>query len=140
MSRSIRGIVALLIVVVAETGRLPVDNPSTHLELTMVHEAMILEASGRDLGWVEFASWLRLAGLLGLVANLALPWGVAQTLAPGGLLVAIAAILVKIVIAGVVVAAVEVFLAKVRLFKVPELLAASFVMAFLAVTASYLVI
>ena len=88
----------------------------------------------------EFASWLRLAGLLGLVANLALPWGVAQSLAPAGLFVAIVAILVKVVIAGVLVAAVEVFLAKVRLFKVPELLAASFVMAFLAVTASYLVI
>ena len=137
---SLLALVALIIVVVAETGRLPVDNPSTHLELTMVHEAMILEASGRDLGWVEFSSWLRLAGLLGLVANLALPWGVAQSMSIGGLAVAIVAIVVKVMLAGAGVAAVEVFLAKVRLFKVPELLAASFVMAFLAVTASYLVV
>ncbi|MEI2732364.1 MAG: hypothetical protein V9G08_10260 [Dermatophilaceae bacterium] len=73
---------ALLIAVVAETGRLPVDNPSTHLELTMIHEAMVLEASGRDLGWVELAAWLRLTGLIGLLVNLAVPWGVADRVAP----------------------------------------------------------
>ena len=79
---SLLALVALVIVVVAETGRLPVDNPSTHLELTMVHEAMILESSGRDLGWVEYASWLRLTALLGLVMNLAAPWGIAQQVTP----------------------------------------------------------
>ena len=74
---SLLAIVALVVVVIAETGRLPVDNPSTHLELTMVHEAMILESGGGDLGWLEFGSWLRLTALLGLVANLAVPFGVA---------------------------------------------------------------
>ncbi|NTW41256.1 MAG: formate hydrogenlyase, partial [Cellulomonadaceae bacterium] len=63
-------VVALVVVIVAETGRLPVDNPATHLELTMVHEAMILETSARDLAWVELGSWLRLGVLLGLVGNL----------------------------------------------------------------------
>ena len=69
--------VALAVVVVAETGRLPVDNPATHLELTMVHEAMVLESSGRDLAWLELGSWLRLGALLGLLGNLLVPWGIA---------------------------------------------------------------
>jgi formate hydrogenlyase subunit 4 len=132
-------VVALGIAVLAETGRLPVDNPSTHLELTMVHEAMVLESSGRDLAWLEMGSWLRLTALLGLLVNLALPWGVATTLSAPAILIGTVAIVVKLVAAGVLVAAGEVFLAKLRLFRVPELLAGSFVLAFLAVTASYLV-
>ncbi|MFZ0160076.1 MAG: NADH-quinone oxidoreductase subunit H [Kineosporiaceae bacterium] len=136
---SLLSLVALTIVVIAETGRLPVDNPATHLELTMVHEAMILESSGRDLMWLEYASWLRLAALLGLVVNLAAPWGIASALTPAALLLALVALVVKLTAAGALLAAVEVFLAKLRLFRVPELLAGSFVLAFLAVTASYLV-
>ena len=132
-------VVALGIAVVAETGRLPVDNPSTHLELTMVHEAMVLESSGRDLAWLEVGSWLRLTALLGLVVNLAIPWGVATTLSVSAVLVGVAAIVVKLLAAGMAVAAGEVFLAKLRLFRVPELLAGSFVLAFLAVTASFLI-
>jgi formate hydrogenlyase subunit 4 len=131
-------VVALVVVVLAETGRLPVDNPSTHLELTMVHEAMILESAGRDLAWLEVGSWLRLTALLGLVVNLAVPWGVAPGAEPLSLLVAVAALVAKLLVAGAVIAAAEVFMAKLRLFRVPELLAGSFVLAFLAVTASYL--
>jgi formate hydrogenlyase subunit 4 len=131
-------VVALVVVVLAETGRLPVDNPSTHLELTMIHESMILESAGRDLAWLEVGSWLRLTALLGLVVNLALPWGLADSMQPLALLVAVVALGVKLLVAGGVIAAAEVFMAKVRLFKVPELLAGSFVLAFLAVTASYL--
>lgn len=136
---SLLAIVALVVVVIAETGRLPVDNPSTHLELTMIHEAMILESGGRDLGWLELGSWLRLTALLGLVANLALPWGIGQDAAPLTLLAGIAAITVKLLFLGALLAAAEVFIAKLRLFRVPELLAGSFVMAFLSVSASYLV-
>ncbi|MEO7060459.1 MAG: NADH-quinone oxidoreductase subunit H [Lapillicoccus sp.] len=135
---SILALVALFIVVIAETGRLPVDNPSTHLELTMIHEAMILESSGRDLGWVEFASWLRLGALLALVANLAAPWGVLQHLNALTVVVAVAALVLKVAVLGAAIAAGEVLLAKLRLFRVPELLAGSFVLAFLAVTASAL--
>jgi formate hydrogenlyase subunit 4 len=131
-------VVALVVVVLAETGRLPVDNPSTHLELTMIHESMILESAGRDLAWLEVGSWLRLTALLGLVVNLALPWGLADSMQPLALLVAVVTLGVKLLVAGGVIAAAEVFMAKVRLFKVPELLAGSFVLAFLAVTASYL--
>lgn len=137
---SLLALAALVVVVLAETGRLPVDNPSTHLELTMVHEAMVLESSGRDLGWLELGSWLRLSVLLGLVANLAAPWGIATTDEVGSFALGAAALVTKVLALGVVVALVEVFLAKVRLFRVPELLAGSFVLAFLAVTASYLVV
>jgi hypothetical protein len=69
--------VALGIVIVAETGRLPVDNPATHLELTMVHEAMVLEYAGPRLALVEWAAGMRLTVLLALLANLFLPWGIA---------------------------------------------------------------
>jgi formate hydrogenlyase subunit 4 len=136
---SILAIAALVVVVIAETGRLPVDNPSTHLELTMVHEAMILESGGRDLGWLELGSWLRLTALLGLAANLAVPWGLAGDAGWLGLLIGVAATTAKLLLAGAALAAVEVFLAKLRLFRVPELLAGSFVLAFLSVSASYLV-
>jgi formate hydrogenlyase subunit 4 len=132
-------VIALVIVVLAETGRLPVDNPTTHLELTMVHEAMLLESSARDLAWLELGSWLRLAALLGLIANLLLPWGVATNASPLALAIGVAALAVKLTALGGILGAGEVFMAKLRLFRVPELLAGSFVLAFLAVTASYLV-
>lgn len=132
-------VVALAVVVLAETGRLPVDNPATHLELTMVHEAMVLETSARDLAWVELGSWLRLAALLGLVGNLVLPWGVADAATPGALLLGTVALTLKTGLLAGVLGAGEVLMAKLRLFRVPELLAGSFVLAFLAVNASYLV-
>jgi formate hydrogenlyase subunit 4 len=134
---SLLAAVALVVVIIAETGRLPVDNPSTHLELTMVHEAMILEYAGPDLALVELASAMRLSVFLGLLANLFLPWGIATTAAPLALLVGVMALVVKVGLLGVVLAAGEVFLAKLRLFRVPELLAGSFVLALLAVGASF---
>ncbi len=137
---SLLALVALAIAVVAETGRLPVDNPSTHLELTMIHEAMVIESSGRDLGWLELGSWLRLGALLGLLGSLLVPWGVAQAVSVGALLVGVLMLALKLALLGSALAAAEVFLAKLRLFRVPELLAGSFVLAFLAVTASYLVV
>jgi len=137
---SLLALLALTVAVVAETGRLPVDNPATHLELTMVHEAMVLESSGRDLAWLELGSWLRLGALLGLLSSLLVPWGIATHVSVTTLVVATLAFTVKLAGVGALLAAVEVSLAKVRLFRVPELLAGSFVLAFLAVTASYLVV
>lgn len=129
--------VALVIVIVAETGRLPVDNPATHLELTMVHEAMILEYAGPRLALVEWASGMRLTVLLALLANLFLPWGIAGA-APTAreVLAAVAAIVAKVAILAALLATFEVFVAKLRLFRVPELLAGSFLLALLAVTAA----
>lgn len=124
---------ALAIATLAECGRIPVDNPSTHLELTMVHEAMVLEYSGRDLALVEWASALRLTILLGLLSNLFVPWGVATSLAAIPLLIGVAAFVVKVALLAVVLSVGEVFAAKLRLFRVPELLAGSFALALLAV-------
>ena len=135
---SLLAFVALAIVLIAETGRLPVDNPSTHLEVTMIHEAMILEYAGPRLALVEWASGMRLTVLLALMANLFLPWGVAgaePTLL--AVLVGLASITAKVVVLAGLLAAGEVFVAKLRLFRVPELLAGSFLLALLAVTASY---
>jgi formate hydrogenlyase subunit 4 len=130
---------ALLVVVVAETGRIPVDNPSTHLELTMIHEAMVLEYAGVDLALVEFASAARMAVLLGLLGSLFLPWGIASGAPTAlGIGVAIAALVGKTALLGAVLAGVEVVLAKLRLFRVPELLAGSFVLALLGVVLSTL--
>ena len=136
---SVLALVALSIAIMAETARLPIDNPGTHLEVTMLHEAMTLEASGRDLAWLEVGSWLKLAALLGLVSNLIVPWGVVTDFSALGLLIGVVSIAVKVLVLGVLLSVGEIFLAKVRLFQVPELLAGSFALAFLAVTASYLV-
>ncbi|MGW0892948.1 respiratory chain complex I subunit 1 family protein [Saccharopolyspora sp. NPDC002578] len=134
---SLLAAVALGVVIIAETGRLPVDNPSTHLELTMVHEAMTLEFAGRDLALVEWASAMRLTVFLGLLANLFVPWGIATSAAPLALLVGVAAFVAKVALLGGLLAVGEVFAAKLRLFRVPELLAGSFLLALLAVAASF---
>jgi formate hydrogenlyase subunit 4 len=127
---------ALAIAILAESSRVPVDNPSTHLELTMVHEAMVLEYSGRDLALVEWASALRLTILLGLLANLFLPFGVATSLTPLAVGIGAVVFLVKVGLLGALLAAGEVFAAKLRLFRVPELLAGSFALGLLAVLAA----
>jgi formate hydrogenlyase subunit 4 len=132
------GFAALFIVMLAETGRLPVDNPSTHLELTMIHEAMTLEYSGRYLALIEWAAALRLLIFFSLLANMFTPWGVATILTPVALGVAAVALITKLAALGLVVAFLETRLAKLRLFRVPELLAVSFVLALLAVTSSFL--
>lgn len=128
---------ALTIVIVAETGRLPVDNPATHLELTMVHEAMVLEYAGPRLALVEWSAGMRLTVLLALLANLFAPWGIAGS-QPGTVEIAVgvAAVAAKVALLATLLATVEVFLAKLRLFRVPELLAGSFLLALLAVVAA----
>jgi len=135
---SLLAFVALGIVIIAETGRLPVDNPSTHLELTMIHEAMVLEYAGPKLALVEWASGMRLTVLLGLMANLFFPWGVAGA-DPSlpAILLGLVAISVKVAVLAGLLAAGEVFIAKLRYFRIPELLAGSFLLALLAVTASF---
>lgn len=132
---SVLAAAALIVVIVAEGGRLPVDNPTTHLEVTMIHEAMVLEYAGADLALVELAATMRLTILLGLLASLFVPWGIAT--GPVGLPLAVVALLTKLVVLGAGLAAVEVLMAKLRLFRVPELLAGSFALALLAVTSSY---
>jgi formate hydrogenlyase subunit 4 len=129
---------ALFVVTLAETGRLPVDNPATHLELTMIHEAMVLEYSGRYLALIEWAAALKLLIFFSLLGNLFVPWGVAAAPTPLALALAVASLLAKLALLAGAVAVLETRVAKLRLFRVPELLSASFVLALLAVTSSFL--
>ncbi|MHB8246732.1 MAG: respiratory chain complex I subunit 1 family protein [Acidimicrobiales bacterium] len=126
-------LVAMVVVVIAETGRMPVDNPSTHLELTMIHEAMTLEYAGPDLGLVTLGEAMRLGLLFGLVANLFFPWGIATNTGPVHLALAVVLLGAKAAVIAIAIALIEVSTAKLRLFRVPELLAGGFVLAVLAV-------
>jgi formate hydrogenlyase subunit 4 len=133
---SLLALVALTIATLAECARLPVDNPSTHLELTMLHEAMVLEYAGPDLALVELAAGMRLLLFGVLLVNLFIPWGIATTAALPSIAIGTVALVGKLAVLGIALAGFEVFTAKIRLFRVPELLAVSFVVAFLAVTAA----
>jgi formate hydrogenlyase subunit 4 len=129
---------AFFIVMLAETGRLPVDNPATHLELTMIHEAMVLEYSGRYLALVEWAAAMKLTLFLTLLANLFLPWGVPAEPTPAALGLGLVALVGKLAALAVFLALIETSVAKLRLFRVPELLAGSFALALLSVAAVFL--
>lgn len=128
----------LFIIVIAETGRIPVDNPATHLELTMIHEAMALEYAGPDLALVEWASAVKELLYLTLLVNLFLPVGIATGFAPGALLVALGAWAGKVFLLAVAVTLVESTNAKLRLFRVPELVSVSLGLAFLALAIRFL--
>jgi formate hydrogenlyase subunit 4 len=125
--------VAFLMVLLAENARIPIDNPATHLELTMIHEAMLLEYSARHLALVEWASSLKLFNYACIGFALFLPWGIAIHGADGGpaLLIAVAALAGKLVLAGVGLALIESLSAKLRLFRAPEYLAIAFLLAVL---------
>lgn len=124
-------LLGLLLVAVAETGRIPVDNPATHLELTMVHEAMILEYSGRHLALMEWASQIKLMLYGVLISNIFLPWGIASDLAPASLLLGLVAIVAKLAVLGVILAVSESVVAKMRLFRVPAFLNLAFMLSLL---------
>jgi formate hydrogenlyase subunit 4 len=130
---------AFFIVALAENGRLPVDNPATHLELTMIHEAMILEYSGRYLALAEWAAGMKLFLFLTLLSNLFFPWGVALANTPVTLFTAFVALAIKLAFFAAAIAIIETAVAKLRLFRVPELLAGSFTIALLAVVTSFFI-
>ena len=122
---------ALMLVAVAETGRIPVDNPATHLELTMIHEAMILEYSGRHLALIEWASQLKLMLYGVLIANIFFPWGIAETFSLSVLGYGLLAIMGKLALLVVVLAISETLLAKMRLFRVQEFLSFAYLLGLL---------
>lgn len=136
-SANLLAFAALFIVLLAETGRVPIDNPATHLELTMIHEAMILEYSGRYLALLELGAAIKQFALMSLLINLFFPIGLAP--AEGGSIgVAIGALFVKtFVLAGIIVL-VETVNAKLRLFRVPNLLAGAFVLAALGLLSTFI--
>jgi formate hydrogenlyase subunit 4 len=129
---------ALFLVMLAETGRLPVDNPATHLELTMIHEAMVLEYSGHYLALVEWASAMKLFLFMALLANLFFPWGMPASAALGAIGLGLVVFVAKLAVLSAGLAVLETLVAKLRLFRVPELLAGSFALALLSVLSVFL--
>jgi formate hydrogenlyase subunit 4 len=121
--------VAFTMVSLAENARVPVDNPATHLELTMIHEALILEYSGRHLALIEWAVSLKLFAYSCIGLALFFPWGVAEAQAPLEMLLALPALALKLAIGGFLLAVLETLSAKMRIFRVPEFLATAFLLA-----------
>jgi formate hydrogenlyase subunit 4 len=125
-------LVALILVAIAENARIPVDNPATHLELTMVHEAMVLEYSGRHLALIELAAMLKLLLYISLIACIFVPWGIA---APGqgsvAVLGGLAAYVLKLAVGGQLLALFETSIAKMRVFRVPEFLGVALMLGLL---------
>ncbi|CAG2160865.1 respiratory chain complex I subunit 1 family protein [Cupriavidus numazuensis] len=121
--------VAFTMVSLAENARVPVDNPATHLELTMIHEALILEYSGRHLALLEWAASLKLFAYSCIGLALFFPWGVAEADAPVLMLLALPALVLKLMVGGVLLALLETASAKMRIFRVPEFLATAFLLA-----------
>ena len=132
--------VALFIVLLAETGRVPVDNPATHLELTMIHEAMLLEYSGRYLALMEWGASIKQLVLMTILVNVFVPFGLAGSgsVAVGALVLGLAALMAKVLALSAIVVLVETTNAKLRLFRVPDLLSAAFVLAALALLSTFL--
>ncbi len=132
--------IAFLMVLLAENARIPIDNPSTHLELTMIHEAMLLEYSARHLALMEWASSLKLFNYACIGFALFLPWGIAThgVNGAGSLLIALVALLAKLACAGAALALIESLSAKLRLFRAPEYLAIAFLLAVLGLLAHLL--
>jgi formate hydrogenlyase subunit 4 len=125
--------VAFTMIALAENARVPIDNPATHLELTMIHEALILEYSGRHLALLEWAASLKLFAYSCLGIALFFPWGVAEAHAPLALVLALPTMLFKLAIGGVLLALMETVSAKMRIFRVPEYLGTAFMLAVIGV-------
>ena len=125
-------LLALIMVAIAENARIPVDNPATHLELTMVHEAMVLEYSGRHLALIDLASELKLLLYISLIGCLFVPWGLAATVAsPQTFTIGVISYLAKLVAGGALLAVFETAIAKMRVFRVPEFLGAALMLGLL---------
>jgi formate hydrogenlyase subunit 4 len=126
-------LIALIMVAIAENARIPVDNPATHLELTMVHEAMVLEYSGRHLALIELSAALKLLLYISLIACIFVPWGLASGDATAGALaIGVLAYLGKLAGGGFLLALFETSIAKMRVFRVPEFLGAALMLGLLA--------
>jgi len=129
---------AMFIVLIAETGRIPVDNPATHLELTMIHEAMLLEYSGHYLALIEWAVALKQLVLMTLLVNIFFPVGVGSGFTAASLATGLIAFLAKLLLLALAVVLVETSNAKLRLFRVPELLSVAFILALLALASPFI--
>jgi formate hydrogenlyase subunit 4 len=124
--------VAFTMVSLAENGRIPIDNPATHLELTMIHEAMVLEYSGRHLAMIEWAASLKLFVYSCIGLALFFPFGVAGGGDSLGIVLALPVLLAKLAVGGAALATIEMISAKMRIFRAPEFLGTAFLLAVLA--------
>ncbi len=131
--------VAYVMVLLAENSRIPVDNPATHLELTMIHEAMVLEFSARHLALIEWAAALKLFAYMTIGIALFAPWGIAEGSDWSGLPLALAALALKLALAGAGLAVLETVSAKFRVFRAPEFLGTAFLLAVLGMLIYFLV-
>jgi formate hydrogenlyase subunit 4 len=131
--------VAFLMVLLAENARIPIDNPATHLELTMIHEAMILEYSGRHLALVEWAVAIKLFAYMTVGIALFVPWGIAPAGDWRALPAAVGALVAKLLFAGAGLALIETLLAKLRLLLAPEFLSTAFLLGVLGMLTHFLV-
>lgn len=131
-------LLAFALIAIAETGRIPVDNPATHLELTMIHEAMCLEFSGRHLALIEWAKEIKLLLFASLGIALFAPWGMAA--APGflPLVISFVTLALKLAVIGVAIVLIETRLAKMRIFRVPEFLGSAFLLATLGMLSYFM--
>jgi len=129
---------ALFLVLIAETGRIPVDNPATHLELTMIHEAMILEYSGPYLALIEWSSSIKQLLLMTLLINVFWPFGLSTAWSPAGAVAGLGWLMLKLCVLSCGVVLVETANAKMRLFRVPELMAVAFTLGALALISTFL--
>jgi formate hydrogenlyase subunit 4 len=125
--------IAYFIVLLAENGRFPFDNPATHLELTMIHEAMIIEYSGKRLALMEWAAANKLFIFMTLGANLFFPWGLMHAFSPGALAAAIVVFILKMAVLCFAIAFIESTIAKFRFFRLPDLLIAAFILNIVAI-------
>jgi formate hydrogenlyase subunit 4 len=129
---------ALFLVLIAETGRIPVDNPATHLELTMIHEAMILEYSGPYLALIEWGAAIKQLLLMTLLINSFFPFGLQAGWSASGVVTGLGYLVIKLLALAGVIVLVETTNAKLRLFRVPELLAVAFTLGALALISTFL--
>ncbi len=115
--------ISVFIVIIVESARVPVDNPETHLELTMIHEAMILEQSGKNLAMMELSSAMKQMLLMGVLINILIPWGLTADFSAPAILISLGAFLLKAVVLAVIIGLFESSCAKSRLFRLPGLFA-----------------
>ncbi len=129
---------AFFILVVTETGRIPVDNPDTHLELTMIHEGMLLEYSGKRLGLMLWSAWVKQVVMFTLLIDFFVPWGISSQGFGWTLLGSLVVLLIKLVVLAILMAFVEMSYAKIRFFRIPRLLSAAFALSMIAIITEYL--
>jgi formate hydrogenlyase subunit 4 len=131
-------LLAFILIALAETGRVPVDNPATHLELTMIHEAMILEYSGRHLALIEWAGMMKLFLFVALGIASFFPWGIAQSDDLSGIITAFPVLVLKLGFVGAALVLMETGMAKMRIFRITEFLGSAFLFATLGMLSYFM--